>query len=294
MLTPLMSLTALQLSGFPAFHDAVRSHARALLDAHEAFPRLSSVFASEQRGMMANIGLSLYFQTGMEAGQRSIVLARFVELVERYGVASRNTADAFIKELLKYGYLRHSPAAGDRRVRPLEPTETAMAGVATWAMAHLRTLDELDGGARAEFFMRDPDVLSRLQPHIAHGLVGEGGQATYPPTLALFAWVNNAKLLTLRILAGMGPLEAGASRVSTDIDSIGDLAVWLNIARTHLTPKLREAEAMGGLGWSGARGKSPMWISTGFLREMVDEQAARLAFFDAAFDAIFSGESTQK
>lgn len=285
-----MALTALQLSRFPKFHDAVRSHARALLDAHDAFPRLSSVFASEQRGMMANIGLSLYFQAGSEAQERSIVLARFMELVESYGVASRNTADAFIKEMLKYGYLRPSPAAGDRRVRPLEPTETAMAGVFAWAVAHLRTLDDFDGGDRAGVFTRDPGVLSKLQPHIARGLVGDGGRAEYPRTLSLFAWVNNSKLLMLRILAGMGPVEAGACRVSTDIDSIVDLAAWLNIARTHIGPKLREAEAIGSIGWTGARGKSPMWVSTEFLQEMTDEQAARLAFFDAAFEVIFAGD----
>ena len=100
--------------------------------------------------------------------------------------------------------------------------------------------------------------------------------------------VSKDELLTLRILAGMGPVEAGASRVSTDIESIVDLAAWLNIARTHIRPKLREAEAIGSIGWTGARGKSPMWVSTGFLQEMADEQAARLAFFDAAFDVIFA------
>ncbi len=284
-----MALTALQISCHPKSHDEIRLHARALLDAHEKFPRLSSVFASEQRGMMANIAFSLYFDPASDLPRRGIVLARFLALVEERGVASRNTADVFIKEMIKYGYLRPFSVDGDRRMRPLEPTETSMAGFVTWVMAHLKTLDGFDGGARADAVMRNLDALSKLQPLVATDLVGDGSQAEYPETLALFAWVNNSKLFSLRILAGMGDAEAGASQVSTDVESVAELAEWMNVSQTHLTRKLREAEAMGSIGWTGRRGQSSMWISTGFLKELTDEQASRLAVFDAAFDAVFAG-----
>ncbi len=42
---------------------------------------------------------------------------------------------------------------------------------------------------------------------------------------------RRTSFLTLRILAGMGPVEAGASRVSTDIKSIVDLAAWLPVIK---------------------------------------------------------------
>jgi len=283
-----MSLTALDIARHPRFHQESRLHARALLEAHEQFPRLSSVFASEQRGMMAGIALSLYFNSVPDLPRRGIVLARFLDQVEAHGVASRNTADVFIKEMVKYGYLRPFPVDGDRRRRPLEPTETSMACFVMWAMVHLATLDSFDAGERSAVVGRDLDVLSRLLPHIAVGLVGDGGMAEYPETLSLFAWVNNSKLLTLRILAGVSDVESGVSRVRTDVDSIAELATWMNVSQTHLTRKLREAEAMGSIGWNGRRGQSPMWISTGFLKEMTDEQASRLGVFDAAFDTVFS------
>jgi hypothetical protein len=288
-----MALTASRISCHPKCHDEVRLHARALLDIHERFPRIGSVLASEQRGMMANIFLGLYFAPGVE-GRRGVVLARFLDQVEARGVASRNTADAFIKEMVKYGYLSHFTREDDGRLRPLEPTEASMIVFVTWVMEHLRTLDNFDGGGRAGIVASTPEMLSGLQPQIAVDLVGEGGAAEYPRTLALFAWVNNSKLLTQRILAGMGDVAPDATHVSTDIDSATDLAKWLNISQTHFVRKLREAEELGSVGWEGRRGQSPMWISTDFLKEMLDEQTARFAIFDAAFDAVFGSAAASE
>jgi anti-sigma-K factor RskA len=42
---------------------------------------------------------------------------------------------------------------------------------------------------------------------------------------------------------------------------------------------------MGSLGWSGFRGKSALWVSTGFWREYHAAQAVKLAIVDAAFAA---------
>jgi hypothetical protein len=282
-----MALTAAQISLHPSFYDEIRLHAQALLRAHEAFPRISSVFATEQRSMLGSIAFSLYFMSEPGVAPRSFTMAQYYDVVEAFKVSSRNTADAFIKEMLKYGYIRYASSDSDRRSRPFEPTETSVNALMTWAMAHLRTLDNFDGGQRAEVVSQDPDVLFKLHPHIAAGLVGDGRKEESSGTLALFAWVVNSKLFLLRILAGMGNVDEETSQISTDIDSLVDLVAWLGVSQSHFARKLREAEAMGSLGWRGQRGLSPMWISTGFLKEMLDEQTARLAFFDYAFDIVF-------
>jgi hypothetical protein len=46
-----------------------------------------------------------------------------------------------------------------------------------------------------------------------------------------------------------------------------------------------EAEAMGSLGWSGPRGKSPLWVSADLRREYHAAQAEKLAIVDSAFEA---------
>ncbi len=60
------------------------------------------------------------------AGRGGFSSARFFEAVAQHKVASRNTADAFIKEMLHYNYVRYIEGAADRRTRPLEPTETSI------------------------------------------------------------------------------------------------------------------------------------------------------------------------
>jgi hypothetical protein len=63
------------------------------------------------------------------------------------------------------------------------------------------------------------------------------------------------------------------------------LAQRLNLSRTRLGRKFAEAEAMGSLGWSGPRGKSPLWVSADFRREYHGAQAVKLAIIDAAYEA---------
>ena len=86
-----MAFSAKEIAGHPALHRIVRSQAKALLAAYQSSPRLSSVFATQQRWLMAHAGLALYFRQG------AITTARFLQLIELHSVASKNTADAFIK-----------------------------------------------------------------------------------------------------------------------------------------------------------------------------------------------------
>jgi hypothetical protein len=61
----------------------------------------------------------------------------------------------------------------------------------------------------------------------------------------------------------------------------------LNLSRTHLSRKLKDAEALGSLGWQGKRGESVMWVSSGFRRECATAQAVKLAIIDDAFEVCF-------
>lgn len=289
-----MPLTVSAILRHPDIHNEVRLLARDLLKINERHPRLASVFATEQRSMMGNIAFRVYFASVPELPRHGILLARFLDEVEASGVASRNTADGFIKEMTKYGYARQFDIPGNKRIRPYEPTETTIGVLIEWAMAHVATLDRLDSGNRVASVTGDLDTVSRLHVELSRDLLGDGSEAQYSRTLALFAWVNNSKLLNGRLLGGMGDVAPGATRVSTDIDSIAELASFLNISRTHLTRKIREVEAIGSIFWEGRRGLSPMWISTGFVQELIDECAARLAIFDAAYKVLFGNRGGHK
>lgn len=279
------ALSADEIAGHPGLHVAIRQQSRLLLQIYDGNPRLASVFGTQHRWLMAQAALALHFR-GDGRGIRS---ARILDFVSRHGVASRNTADAFIKEMLKYGYVRLLPQAEDKRTRPLEPTEASLDALHGWVGIHLATLDRLDGGQRLEAFLGTQGALASLQPRIADGLLSSNRVRHPERTFSLFTWLNNGGLVMDWLIAGIEDADPDAERVATGIVSIAALADRLKLSRTHLARKLSDAEALGSIGWHGKRGQSVMWMSAGFRREYVTAQAVKLAIIDAAFDACFRG-----
>jgi hypothetical protein len=295
---PPMALTADIIAGHPALHGAIRQQSRLLLEAYEANPRLASVFATQQRWLMAQTALALHFRLDAPPPPGGLTAARFFEAIARNGVASRNTADAFVKEMLKYGYAQRAAAGAlDRRTHPLEPTQASIDAVRGWLMVHLSTLDRLDdadgGGRRLATFLGDPQALAALQPLIADGLLSSRQVRAPERTFSLFTWLDNGGIVMDWLIAGIEDAAAGAGRIPTGIVSTAAMAEWLKLSRTHLARKLREAEAMGSIGWQGKRGHSVMWVSDGFRREYATAQAVKLAIIDAAFDARFRREDVE-
>ena len=279
------ALSADEFAGHPGLHAAIRQQSQLLLQIYDGNPRLASVFGTQHRWLMAQAALALHFR-GDGRGIRS---ARILDFVSRHGVASRNTADAFIKEMLKYGYARRLPQAEDKRTRPLEPTEASLDALHGWVGIHLATLDRLDRGQRLETFLRTQGALASLQPRIADGLLSSNRVRHPERTFSLFTWLNNGGLVMDWLIAGIEDADPDAERVATGIVSIAALAERLKLSRTHLARKLNDAEALGSIGWHGKRGQSVMWVSAGFRREYVTAQAVKLAIIDAAFDACFGG-----
>lgn len=154
-----------------------------------------------------------------------------------------------------------------------------------WHLLHLSTLDGLDGGNRAVQFQARPALLHAVQPLIADGLIGSGAVREPQKTFSLFTWINEGGIVMDRLMAGCGEAGDDGARILTDVTSISGLAERLRLSRTQLTRKFAEAEAMGSLGWSGARGRSPLWLSSDFRREYHAAQAVKLAIIDAAFAA---------
>jgi hypothetical protein len=151
---------------------------------------------------------------------------------------------------------------------------------------HLATLDRLDGGARVAKFNANPALLRAIQPLIADGLIGTKEVREPERTFSLFTWVNEGGIVMDRLIVGCQQASSdGLARIPTDVTSVSALAQRLKLSRTQLRRKFAEAEAMGSLGWSGARGKSSLWVSADFRRQYLSAQAVKLAIIDVAFDA---------
>ena len=283
-----MALTADEILGNPAVDPCVRKLAQALLMIHDASPRLASLFGTRQRWLMAHAACALYFRDVIANGPGGgLPMVRLLDIVEHYQVASRNTAAAFLKEMLKYDIVRHVAASEGKRNRTFEPAPTTLAALFQWHLLHLSALDGFDGGSRMATLGAQPEALQRLQPLIADGILGDNTVRKPEPTFALFAWVDEGGMVMDRLIVGCEETSPDVERVKTDATSVSGLAQRLKLSRTQLGRKLAVAEAMGSLGWVGARGKSRIWVSQGFRHEYHKAQAVKLAIIDAAYERCF-------
>src|SRR5580658_1458389 len=137
-----MSLSAYDIANHPRLVPCIREQAATLLSIHAINPRLASVFATQQRWLMAHMGLAHYFRSAGAGGAAGgLYASKFIDAIASLGVASPNTADSFLKEMQQYGHLQNAPARRDRRARPLEPTSVSIEMIGAWLATHLATLD---------------------------------------------------------------------------------------------------------------------------------------------------------
>lgn len=282
-----IALTADDIAGHPGLHSAIRLQCRVMQQTYDSNPRLSSVFGSQHRWLMGQVAFALYFRSCTLGRGGGISTAQVLDAVSRHGVASRNTADAFLKEMLKYGFARYVPGAADKRMRPFEPAPISLEALHGWIAMHLATLDRLDHGGRLDTYLATPSAMALLHPGIAEGLLSSARVRKPERTFSLFTWLNNGGVIMDWLIAGIEETDAEAERVPTSIASIAVMAQRLNLSRTHLSRKLRDAEALGSIGWLGKRGESVMWVSADFRREYAMAQAVKLAIIDSAFAACF-------
>lgn len=275
------ALGAEQIANHPRLIPCIQRQALTLLSIQESNPRVAAVFATQQRWLMAHLALAQYFAAASQVN--GLRLTKFIETVAAHGIASKNTADAFLKEMLKYGYVRQVAHAGDRRLRPLEPGPIALQAISGWLATHLATLDDLDGGGRAALFLAHPERIAAIHPLIADEILRSKPIRAPAPTFSLFTWLNEGGVVMDWLIAGLADVTAGETRIPSTVTSFEDLGQRINLSRSHLMRKLRKAEAMGSLGWFGERGKSVMWVSADFQSEYLTQQSVKLAIIDQAF-----------
>src|SRR5579872_1507072 len=159
-----MAMTADDILAHPALVACVRGQAERLLMIHQATPRTASPFATQQRWLMAQAALAAFFRREAREAGSGLLAERIVDLIAGHKLASRNTAAAFVHEMLKYGIVRHVRASEGRRYRPIEPSPTTLAVLSHWLAVHLSTLDRLDGGTRSAMLRERPVLLGAIQP----------------------------------------------------------------------------------------------------------------------------------
>jgi hypothetical protein len=276
-----MPLAAKELSSNDKFLSAILHCAHELMAIYRESPRIASIFAAQQRWLMAHAGFTLYYGLPGAAGG-GLYAARFVEFVLKHKIASRNTAVAFVQEMLAYRFLRPVPDLMDRRTRLLEPTETATEHLTRWIATHLFILDHLDGGNRAQRLSENISAVALIQPAIAAAIVKSEAVRSPGPTFNLFNWANSGGVVMDYLISRIEAVDPSAERIVIGQISLKEIRERFMISNTHLKRLLKQASIMGSVGWTGAPGRSSFWLSQEFVAEYWNYQAEKFAIIDAA------------
>jgi hypothetical protein len=280
-----MSLTAETLAVDDRFFGAVLICANEMLTIYKESPRIASIFAAQQRWLMAHSGFALHYGLPGEE-KKGLYSGRFVDFVVSNKIASRNTAAAFLQEMLVYRFLRPSSGQADRRTRLVEPTETAEQHFFKWLQTHLFILDNLDGGKRAEKLSAEPALIAKIQPLIAQAIIATKAVRDPGATYNLFNWANSGGLVMDYLMSRLPAFDGAAERISIGPVSLSDLRTQFMISNTHLKRLLSQAAEMGSVGWDEPPRKGDLWLSRGFILEYRDYQAAKFAVVDAAAETV--------
>lgn len=272
-----------ELLAAPRFDLAAQRLAAGFLSVQETAPRLASLFSTQQRWLMSHVALARHYR-GVRTGRPGLSRREFLDDLRPHGLASRNTAAAFFAEALHYGIVQPCQATG-RATDLVEPSPTTLSALTEWFGLHLATLDSLDGGDRlAQLRQNESILLAAMEPAVAENLISCGTIRRPPPAYAIFASVDDGGSLMDRLIVGVD-LEAARhqERTLTNVTSVSALARPLNLSRTHAGRTLAAAAAIEALGWSGAPGRSPLWLSRAFRTDYARMQAVKLSIIDAAF-----------
>lgn len=282
-----MPIAVEALASSPVFFNAVLGYARGMVTMYADNPRLASIFASQQRWLMAQSGLALHHDHTPGNPSTGLYSGRFIDYVVANEIASRNTAAAFVQEMVAYRFARYVTVQPNKRNRPLEPTETALDYVWKWLGAHLAILDVLDGRSRVATLGGAPDRFGHLQAAVARALVGSDRVRRQGPTFDLFTWVNSGGVVMDDLFSRIAAFNPQAERLAIGRVSPGDLSARFMISKTHLKRIFDKAAQLGSMEWEIPPGRGQVWLSRAFIREYWDYQAEKFSLIDRAFEDAF-------
>lgn len=280
-----MVFTAKELSRNEHFLSAILQSAHELMAIYSENPRIASIMAAQQRWLLAHAGfsLSLGYPDELPPG---LYGSRFIDFAVKHGIASRNTAAAFLKEMLAYKFIQPVARSSDRRITLLEPTTFTREYMMRWIHTHLIVLDTLDGGNRLAKIALDPEAIWRMHPIIAKRIMDSDILRNPGVTFSLFNWATSGGVVMDYLISRITSIDFAADKVLIGPLSMKVVQSQFMISRTHLKRLFKRASEFRSVGWVGAPGKSSFWLSHTFVSEYWNYQAEKYAIIDAVSHAV--------
>jgi hypothetical protein len=236
----------------PRFGAAMRTAAQSVIALYRGNRLLNPLMNDRARSLFTVAALYLHYR-GIAEGRSGLTVGAMKELCVRIGLCSRGRCEATLVLLRAAGFLASAPD-GDRRRRPLVPTEKLFALQRQRMRAHLGAMtlimpEAVDYHAA----MDDPEFVRRLVLAMSDDFIGGTRMSEHAPELKVII-ERNAGLLILFSLALSGPPDGAFPPEQPVPLSINALAKTYSVSRKHVLTLLRDAEALGLLARGGALG----------------------------------------
>jgi hypothetical protein len=268
----------------PALFAVLQQGARHMIELYDRFPRIGRLVAAQQKWLLTQAAYALHLQRNPTDPLSGITASRLLDIIVEFGAASRNTATAFLAELLAYKLIRDVPGSPSKRSRPLEPTEISHEAMMLWFRGQMRSLDLLDGGERITRLEANPDIFRRAQPIAARRLIADRAWREPPLSLSCFVWTEYGGLI----------LDDFISRIVNVVPEDGyhwvedlrfaELSNHYSLSRTHIRRLFARAEAFGSLGWRDrSSNRNKVWAAASFVDDYKRWQSIKFCALDQAF-----------
>jgi AraC-like DNA-binding protein len=268
----------------PAFLSVLQLGARHMIELYDQFPRTARLVAAQQKWLLTQSAYALHLQRDPADPLSGITASRLLDTIVEFGAASRNTATAFLSEMLAYKLIRDVPGTHSKRSRPLEPTETAHEAMMLWFRGQMRSLDLLDKGSRVKRLEADPEIFFRAQPIAAKRLIADKAWREPPLTISCFVWTEYGGLILDDFVSRLLNLipEDGYHRVEGL--RFSELSTHYSLSRTHLRRLFARAEELGSIELKEGSGTSKTILaSESFVDDYKRWQAVKFSALDQAY-----------
>lgn len=279
----MLMMTRADIAAHPLFPDIEKQIAKHLIGIHMRTPRMSRLKASHRKWLMTQSVFALALRRTDNDPLSGLTATRFVETVMRLGAASRNTATAYLGELVAYKFLRDVPDVPDKRVRVLEPTELSLNGLRSWFNGHLFCLDRLDGGNRELTSLAEERIFLIAQPIGADIMVSDPLWLEPPESIGHFLWSDLGGIILHDLFARLDDVNRTAPTTSCGPVTLVELSETYQVSTTNLKRMFKKAETDGLLSWEQPRRRGELLLSIRFVEDYFTWQSAKFAAIDRSY-----------
>lgn len=274
---------AADLVAQPLFWQALVQQAQDLLTVHSAIPAEVHYLADIRRWVLIQMAIALHLEHQRDATQPMLSPKSLLAALDGTGIASRNTVQAFMRELARVQFTA-APAQSAIRQRAPKVSEKSEKLMQIYLDIHLRALDTVDGGGRRAFLHQWPRFLSYLQPAFARRICKSSAWYTPPPAIQGFTnAASGSSILHDLVLATEQRAPDAEGKIWIGAVSAAVLAKRYQVSPAHVARMLSRARGLGAMGWGEAARRKECWLSASLAQAYLLWQGEKLSVLSDAF-----------